>query len=191
LPSIIDYQIAYEMLLAQGLRCHYHNSGAFGFADAVETFVRGWIGPADGTIRSDMRSHVRKIDPPYETNLAQSLTNIWLQHFPGPAWVMPKSHWAHELNHGSREWMPALIEQVGLDPKVLQGRTTGDAIEFSAEESGSFHLFAQRLLEKLLGSDFLIAFPGHNVLCTLHHHKQLWWISTDADFIRKLDERTR
>jgi hypothetical protein len=40
----------------------------------------------------------------------------------------------------------------------------------------------------LTASDFAIAFPRRAVLCTLHHHKQLWWQTTDtglADALRK------
>ena len=38
----------------------------------------------------------------------------------------------------------------------------------------------RRLLEMLISSDFMIAFPKRDTLCTLHHHKQLWWTTRDA-----------
>jgi hypothetical protein len=37
-----------------------------------------------------------------------------------------------------------------------------------------------QLLTHLRTSDFMLAFPGGPVLCTVHHHKQLWWQTTDA-----------
>ena len=40
----------------------------------------------------------------------------------------------------------------------------------------------------LSGSDFMIAFPGRPALCTLHHHKQLWWSSTDAKIMQAVEE---
>jgi hypothetical protein len=30
-------------------------------------------------------------------------------------------------------------------------------------------------------SDFSIAFPGRRVVCSLHHHQQLWWTSAEPD----------
>ena len=35
------------------------------------------------------------------------------------------------------------------------------------------------LLGNLRTSDFMLAFPGRPALCTVHHHKQLWWQTTD------------
>jgi hypothetical protein len=92
---------------------------------------------------------------------------------------MPASHWAYELDFGSREWMPALLEAIGVDPGLLQHRTTAAAIEFAPEESPALVHFVVRLLEMLQGSDFALAFPHRRVVCTLHHHKQLWWTSAE------------
>src|SRR6185503_14399189 len=102
-------------------------------------------------------------------------------------WAMPMSHWAYELQYGSRDWMPALIEQIGLDLGLLEGRNNAAPIEFNVEDSDLFAHFAQRLLEMLLGSDFMIAFLGRPILCTLHHHKQLWWSTEDAHVMQVLD----
>jgi hypothetical protein len=187
LPKIIDYPIAHEKLIAQGLRCHYHNSGAFGFASDVETFVRGWIGLPDETIKPEMQKHVRQVDEPFEKNITRGLLEF-STGLTGPAWLMPKSHWAYELQFGNQKWMPALLSQIGIDAQQLQDRNTADVIEFSSHERESLEIFAHGLLGNLHGSDFLIAFPGHNILCTIHHHKQLWWITTDAEFIDKLDQ---
>jgi hypothetical protein len=103
---------------------------------------------------------------------------------------MPMSHWSYELNYGSRDWMPALIENIDLDPGLLEGRNNAAAIEFSIEETGLAQYFVQRLLEMLLGSDFILAFVGKPVLCTVHHHKQLWWQTTDPGILSALDTAT-
>ena len=44
----------------------------------------------------------------------------------------------------------------------------------------------------LLSSDFMLAFlgPRQPVLCTLHHHKQLWWTTTSPDAIAALEAMT-
>jgi len=100
---------------------------------------------------------------------------------------MPASHWAYELDFGSREWMPPLLEHIGIDPGLLQARTTAAAIEFTQEEAGPLEHFVTRLLEMLSGSsDFSIAFPHHAVICMLHHHKQLWWTSAEAQIVQAL-----
>ena len=70
------------------------------------------------------------------------------------------------------------LEHIGLDPSGLAPRTTGDAIEFGPSEIPLFSDFVQQLLTNLAGSDFALAFPGRPVICTLHHHKQIWWTTT-------------
>jgi hypothetical protein len=39
----------------------------------------------------------------------------------------------------------------------------------------------------LAGSDFALAFPGRPVICTVHHHKQLWWTTTDPEIHKTLE----
>jgi hypothetical protein len=185
-PWIIDYDIALEHMKAAGFRCNYHNSGAFGFSDA-NVIHRGWVGPEDESIRPQVREMTRQIDAPYEENLARLAKRVWLEHFPCRIWAMPMSHWAYELQYGSRDWMPALIEQIGLDPGLLEGRNNAAAIEFNVDDAPLFAHFTQRLLEMLLGSDFMLVFLGRPILCTLHHHKQLWWSTKDAHVIEVLD----
>ena len=101
---------------------------------------------------------------------------------------MPGSHWAYELDFGSREWLPPLLEGIGIDPGLLQHRTTAAAIEFTPEESPALAHFVMRLLEMLQGGDFALAFPHQRVACTLHHHKQLWWTSPDAAIVDALEQ---
>jgi len=187
MPWIIDYQVVLEQMHRQGMRCLYYNSGAFGFKDEQGPEVLGFVGPANETIRLEVRSRVRQVAPPYEETLATLARRIWQEHLGGRVWVMPKSHWAHELEHGSREWMAEVLEQIDLDAGLLVGRNNGAAIEFANEEAGRFELFTRKLLQLLAGSDFMLAFPGRPVLCTVHHHKQLWWVSSDIQWIDSID----
>jgi len=178
MPRIIDYPAVLETMRCRGMKSLYHNSGAFAFADASSVRHVGWIGPPDSTLRPAALPLTRRIPAPYESNLAQLATSLWQSHFPGDAWVMPLSHWAHELDV-NRAWLAPALQQIGIDPESLQNRNTGDAIAFAPTECHAFTQLLQRLLENLTTSDFALAFPTHPVLCTLHHHKQLWWSTTD------------
>jgi hypothetical protein len=192
MPWIIDYDIVVEHMQKQKLKCNYYNSGAIGFADAAGVKHVGWIGPDDPTIRPAARELARTVPAPHEETLAQLLTDTWQKHFPGRVWAMPMSHWAYELSYGSRDWMPALIEHIGLDPGLLEGRNNAAAIEFGPTEGHHLRHFTQRLLEMLMASDFMLVFlgPPTPVLCTLHHHKQLWWSTKDESTLRALENTT-
>lgn len=187
MPWIIEYESVLDQLQKQDLHCNYHNSGAFGFATG-EPQALGWIGPPDESIRPQVRALTRPVAEPYEPTLARLCTEVWQRHLPGRLWVMPMSHWAYELEFGARDWMPALIENINLDPGQLESRNNAAAIEFAPDEAHLFEYFTGRLLEMLMGSDFMIAFLGRPVLCTVHHHKQLWWQTTDAGVYKMLDE---
>ena len=191
MPWIIEYEVVLEHMREHGFKCNYHNSGAFAFTNSAAVQALGWVGPADETIRADVRRLTRQVAAPYEENLAKLCRKVWREHFPGRVWAMPMSHWSYELNYGSRDWMPALIENVELDPGLLEGRNNAAAIEFSMEESEQLQYFVQRLLEMLLGSDFLLAFVGRPVVCTVHHHKQLWWQTTDGGILAALEGAVR
>ena len=181
MPRIIDYPTVRDTLLARGLISLYHNSGAFGFPQAASPQHVGWIGPPDPTIRPAALALARHVPPPFERNLAELAAVTWQQHLPGVAWVMPKSHWAYELDHGSKEWMPGLLQSIDIDAGQLITRNDGTALEFSPDERDSFVRLLEGLLRHLHGSsDFALAFPGHPTLCTVHHHKQLWWSTTDV-----------
>jgi hypothetical protein len=186
MPAIIDYPIVLERMTAGGFRCNYYNSGAFGFP--AMPLVRGWIGPPDSTIKADLIPGVRYVKPPYESRLARAAAEIWKTVLPGAAWVMPMSHWHFELHDGSRDWMPASLEEIGVDSKRLENRADGAALEFVLEEAAAFTRFLESLLGNLRVSDFLIAFPGRPALCTVHHHKQLWWMTTDEVLVERVDE---
>jgi hypothetical protein len=186
--ALIEYHDALNHLVTHGLKCNYPNGGAFGFPAKSGAFIRAWVGPADSTIRAEVRVETRQIDLPFEANLARLLQLAWQRVLPGNAWIMPGSHWSFELRHGSRDWLPDLIRSIGLDPETLAARTDGSAIEFSSDESEKLREFVRTLLEKLQGSDFFIAFPGHPIIGTLHHHKQIWWVTPDAGLLAGLDK---
>ena len=188
MPWIIDYSLVSQQLREQGLVCNYYNSGAFSFPPDSGIFIRGWIGPDDPTIKPAVRPLARSVGTPYENQLADGARRMWQDALAGRVWVMPLSHWHYELNFGSRDWMPNLLEHIELDPGLLLERNNAAAIEFSAGESQPFHHFVTRLLEMCGGSDFLLAFPKQPILCTLHHHKQLWWTTTEEGLLKRLDE---
>jgi hypothetical protein len=187
-PWIIDYETVLQQMKSQGFKCLYYNSGAFGFPETALTRTLAWTGPEDPTVKPAARELMRPVGPPYETNLATMAAKLWQQKLLGRAWLMPMSHWSYELSHGSREWMPALIENLDVDPGLLENRNNAAAIEFGAEEIEPFTHFVGRLLLMLNNSDFMIAFPGRGTLCTVHHHKQLWWTTTDDAVLEAVEE---
>jgi len=189
LAWIIDYPVVLEQMREQRYKSLYYNSGAFAFPTDVAVKIVGWLGPDDPTIKADARGMGIQIPEPHEENLARLLVRVWQEHLPGRAWVMPMSHWSYELDFGSRDWMPALLEGIGIDPGLLLTRNNAAAIEFAPEETQTLERLITRLLQMLQASDFAVVFPRRPVLCTLHHHKQLWWQTSDdalADVLRSV-----
>ena len=182
MPRIIDYPDVLGQLTADGLECHYYNGGAFGYP--AGGIVRGWIAAPDPTIKAEMLSNIRAVPA---QNLPDLAARVWLELLPGPVWVMPGSHWSYELNYGSRQWLPDVLGQIGIDSSNLISRTAAAAIEFALPEQAALKSVIQNLLQKLTASDFTMAFPGRAAICTIHHHQQLWWASADAELIRRLD----
>jgi hypothetical protein len=185
MPSIIEYQVVLDRLTAEGLECHYYNGGSFGFGAAAE--VRGWIGPPDGTIKPELAKFTRSVPEPFAANLAELAARAWHDLLPGNVWVMPGSHWSYELNYGSRDWLPGLLGGCGIDCGLLIGRSNAAAIEFVPGEEAGFEDFVRGLLAGLSVSDFALAFPGRGTTCTIHHHKQLWWITNNQQLALQLD----
>jgi hypothetical protein len=184
LPAIIDYPIVLDRMTRRGFRCNYPNSGAFGFRDTPQ--IRGWIGPADASIKPELSPIIQFMPPPYEANLVAGAVRVWQTILCGPAWIMPASHWHFEFHDGSRDWMPGLIAGIGIDPNLLRDRADGSAIEFSWQETAEFSHLLSGLLTGLKVSDFSMAFPDWPVLCLVHHHKQLWWTSADEKLIERV-----
>jgi hypothetical protein len=187
MPGIIDYPNVLQRLTEQGLVSLYHNSGAFGFPRGAQTRTVGWIGDKDPTLRPSARDAAITIAPPFEQTLAGLLVRFWREHVDETvAWVMPMSHWSYELDFGSAGWMPQMLREIGLDPDVLRPRNNGSAIEFQPREQEMLQACARSLLTSLSVSDFAVTFPGKPVVCTVHHHKQLWWVTTDARLAKVL-----
>jgi hypothetical protein len=192
MARIIDYDKAASDLQSAGMVCSYFRSGAFGFGDHQPVMMRGWIGPADSSIRPAMRSLTGLVGPPYEENLAALLIRAWLEVLVqvrrgmAPMWVMPGSHWAFEMD-ANGAWLGEMLAEIGIDRALLEKRTDGSAIEFALTESLAAGRFVCGLLQNLKSSDFFIAFGRHPVVCMLHHHKQLWWSSTERPVIDGLD----
>jgi hypothetical protein len=188
LPWIIDYPVVLEQMREQRFKSLYYNSGAFGFPADTEPTIVGWWGPPDSTLKAHAAGMGISVPEPHEQNLSRLLVRAWQEHLPGRIWIMPMSHWSFELDFGSREWMPALLERIGVDPGLLKSRTNAAAIEFAPDEPAMLEPFVARLLEMLQQSDFAIMFPRRPVVCTLHHHKQLWWQTTDTELATALRE---
>jgi len=187
-PQIIDHPVVLEQLAADGLLSLYHNSGAFGFAPGEVVHARGWIGPNDPTIRPAAREVARFLPEPHAATLARGALRMWLDHLGGGGvWVMPMSHWAYELDFGSRSWLPDVLRSVGVDPAALEARHDGSALSFEVGEAATFESLLRGLLDGLTASDFMLAFPGRAVVCTVHHHRQLWWQARDAVTVQRLD----
>ena len=194
MPRIVDYLDVRQRMLGVGFVSLYHNSGAFGFPREADVKMLGWIGPEDGTIRVEMRPFVQSVPPPHAANLAAMLVQA-RRPLPGQAWLMPKSHWHFELHDGHPELLEALLPAIGIDADVLRERNDGSAIAFDADEDEVLRRAIERLLDGMRQSDFLITFPdaadaGTRAVCTVHHHKQLWWQTTSLGLIEMLKRQS-
>ena len=189
MARVVDYDTVLEQLLGQGLKSLYYNSVSFGFPPGVVTHTVGWVGPPDPTIRPAALPFTRQVPPPYGSGLRDRAIRAWQDLLPGVVWVMPRSHWAYELDFGSAAWMPGALARAGIDSTTLAPLTTGVAVEFSPDEVDAFGTFLDALLAHLSGSsDFQLAWPGRPVVCTVHHHKQLWWTTPDAATHARLEQ---
>src|SRR3954454_22096581 len=104
MPRIIDYPQVQREMTALGLRCLYHNSGAFGFETSDQPLTCGWIGPDDPTIRPEAMANVVRVSLPHSRSLARRLETLWLTTLRAPFWIMPASHWAYEMEFGNGPW---------------------------------------------------------------------------------------
>ncbi len=184
MAKIIDYSEVLDTLTTTGLRCVYPHSGAFGLPRGAIMHALGWIGMDDESIRPELLQHARRIEPPYEQTLANMVCHAWKHAFPGRVWVMPASHWAFELQFGGADWIPGMLALAGVDADLLRPRTDGSALEFDDEEQLKSVIAC--LFENMVGSDFTVAFPGTPIVGMLHHHKQVWWQTSDESLLKRL-----
>jgi hypothetical protein len=187
MPRIIDYPIVLDQMTKEGFRSLYHNSGAFGFAASASTVSRGWIGPVDPSIRAAAMLLVRQIHEPFAQRMTGMMIQLWQQSLPGSVWVMPKSHWAYELEFGSREWLPEVLNKIDVDPAKLLPLNNAAALEFQAGESESLGYLVRELLLYLVGSDFQMVFSGRRTICTIHTRQQLWWTTADPIIAERME----
>ncbi len=182
MPTLVDYSDVLNRLTGQGFRSLYYNSGAFGLPEAADALSIGWVGPPDPTIRPAARALARQVAAPFERTLATLTCQVWLEALPGRIWLLPKSHWAYELEFGSHAWLGAALEASGLrrtSVDLLATRHDGSALSFEGEEYLQVETLLVALLTNLAGSDFQLVWPGRPVVCTIHHHKQVWWTSSN------------
>jgi hypothetical protein len=125
---------------------------------------------------------------PFDETMTAALIDVWTQTLPGTVWLMPKSHWAYELDFGHRDWLPGVLEQIGVDGAALVGLNNAAAIEFAATDKNALAHIAGQLLNRLVSSDFQLVFLDHSTICTVHTRCQLWWTTTAARVIDRLDE---
>lgn len=187
MPTIIDYPAVLEGMQSIGLRSLYYNGGSFGFAPSAPTRSLGWIGPPDDTIRPEAKPMLRQFPEPFDLHLTNRLVQAWADFLPGPIWLMPGTSWAYELDFGSKQWLPGLLQQIGIDPNLLQPRTNASAIEFALSEQTTVGSVIQTVFQRLQGSDFHLAFPGKPVVAMVHHHQQVWWTGSEAKLIESLE----
>lgn len=181
MPRVIDYDEVLRSLTGRRLVSLYYNSGAFGFDRSAAVQHAGWILREDPTIRPAARELARLV-----AGDEQTLATMAARLVDQAVWVMPKSHWAYELDFGSSAWLPAALGAIGIDADTLIRRHDGSAIEFSTAEKTTFESFTGALLKNLAGSDFMFVTADARTICTIHHHKQLWWSSVDEDVITRV-----
>ena len=187
MPTVVDYPVVLADQQRAGLRSLYHNSGAFGFPNGVATKSVGWLGRPDPTLRPAAVPLARVVPPPFARTMAERLVLAWHATMPGDIWLMPKAHWAYELDFGSKDWLPGVLADAGVDAAQLAGRNNGSAVAFGMGEGGAATMLLDCLLRQLTGSDFAAAWPGRRVACTIHSHEQVWWTTDDADVMAGLD----
>ena len=75
---------------------------------------------------------------------------------------------------------------IAIEASELQKLPKAAAIQFASEESIPLEQLLNALLLNLQGSDFLAAFPDHRTICTIHHHKQIWWQTASGEIAAAL-----
>src|ERR1051325_9035643 len=115
----------------------------------MTTRITGWTAGEDPTIRPELRSSIHAFAPGATEKMAASASAAWSNYLPGPAWIMPLSHWAFELDFGSKAWLPTLLKSVHVEPYPLADRTDASPLEFQPGEQADLTRFLQTLLDQL------------------------------------------
>ena len=183
MPTIVDYPVVRQRMLDRGFVSLYHNSGAFGFGpdDSVQNL--GLVTTDDPSIRESARAMMRLVTRPAQLDAVERVC----RHIRSDAWLMPKSHWHYELHFGNSRLLEGVLQSIPIDPAVLRDRNDGSAIAFEPAAAKQLLGVVTELLPLLRGSDFMIAWPDGGTLCTIHHHGQLWWQTTDKGVAAALD----
>ncbi len=180
MPRLLAYDAVHADLIERGLVCNYPSGGAFAFGRGASFEISGWIGPEDSTIKPAALEKAQRVAAPYAQTLA-AMARGEVERLGGEAWVMPMSHWAYELQHGSIDWLPDALKSLGLDPPAMATLNNAAAVVFSSEESMELERVLVTLLEHLAdSSDFMLVVPQARTLCLIHHHQQLWWMMPPA-----------
>lgn len=191
MPRVVDYDEVLSRLTAEGFDSLYPRSGAFGVPHPDKAVSIGWLLTHDPTLREMALPLAHYVEPATIESLIERFTTAWISFLPGPIWLMPKSHWAYELQFGSAAWLPEALAAAGVNAASLADRADGSAVEFQSGESQSASLLLATLLANLSASDFLAAFPSRASVCTIHSHRQLWWTTSDFSVASRLASLTQ
>ncbi len=175
MASVVAYDRAMAELLSRGMVCLYFNSGSFGFEESREVVHAGWLIGDDASLTPRARDAARVIDPPETRRLAQLAGALW-RRVGGPAWLMPGSHWAYELDFATPD-LAGVLEAAGIAPRELDVHD-GRPVQFDPHEAESFEAVVSWLLDSGTTSDYRLALLGPGgvtVSGIIHHHRQLWW----------------
>ncbi len=166
-----------------GLRCVYPNSGAFEFADPARRQILGFALRADATVRPELRSSLHTVEPSTPRRLAEILVSQWQAHMPtADGWLLPASHWGHELHHGNGAWLGPMLKRLQVD---VPAEAAAPAVAFRPARHALLLEVAEAMFARLQESDVTVLFPPFPVIATLHHHRQLWW-RAEATMISRL-----
>ena len=166
MPWIIDYSLVLDQLRARGLRCLYYNSGAFALLDPS----RAVAVESTGSRRS----------------APARVAEVWKRLAPGPLWLMPKTHWQHEIQSREAAWLTATLERIGVDPGLLEHRTSAAAVEFAEVEADAVRRVIAQILLAEPPSEFTIAFPRYALLGTVGTANGLNWQTGDEALAAQL-----
>lgn len=173
MAEIIAYDEVLRQAASDGLRCVYPGGAAFAPAGAEAWSIAGWITSDDTSIRPALRDRVVQTRADELPALAvRALRQLEVQ----AVWLAPVHHWAAELQHGDGAWLPAVLQSIGVQADMLKA---ADAVAMETNDAALPTMLGE-IFAHLWKSDFTLLLPGHRVVATVHHHRQLWWRCADA-----------